>query len=105
MFSFSDDLTLVHHEDPIHVTHRRETMSDDDSRSPNGGILHCFLDQHLVYCIEARGCFVENEDPRIFDECSGNADALAFSSGESYAILADPGIPLVRETVVEPVDA
>ncbi|MNG33192.1 hypothetical protein D3C84_1193890 [compost metagenome] len=51
----------------------------------------------LRFRIERRGRFVENNQPRIFENDAGDRDALLLPAGQLYAPLANRSIISIRE--------
>ncbi|MNC76678.1 hypothetical protein D3C75_1284480 [compost metagenome] len=46
--------------------------------------------------IERRGGFVENQQRSIFQQGTGNRQALALTAGQQYAVFPDLGIQALR---------
>ena len=59
------------------------------------------LNQRLAFAIEARGRLVENENPRIGQNRSGDRDALPLSARQSDAALADDRVVVFLERLDE----
>src|ERR1700685_477774 len=64
-------------------------MRNHKHRAAAHQIMQGGLHQSLRLTIQRGGGFVQNQDRRIFQDGARNRDALAFSSGETYATLAN----------------
>ena len=91
------DPAVVEHDDVVRERDRRESVSDDDRRSSAHDLAQPGSDLRLRGRVDRRGCVIEDEDPRIDQERTGDRDALALSSGEGDAALADDGLVAVWE--------
>ena len=101
MVAAFDDVAVVEYDDLVGVANGREAVGDDDA----GASLHEFgeglLDGLLAFGVEGGGGFVENEDGRVFEHGSCYAEALALSSAEGDAAVADGGLVAEGEGVDE----
>ena len=57
----------------------------------------CLLNGSFVLHIQAGGGFVQQNDGRILQKSTGDGNALTLAAGKGAAILADVGVPLVRQ--------
>lgn len=83
-------------------------MGDDEGCSAFGELLQRLLDVLFGFGVQGRGGFVEEDDPRIFQDCTGDGNALFLASGETETAFADFGAVLVGEGhdfVVDPSSA
>ena len=64
-------------------------MSDDDGGAPLEQLEQGILDYELGIGVDTRRGLVQDEDTRIGDESSGQADELPFSHRELLATLAN----------------
>jgi hypothetical protein len=76
-----DNLAKLQHHDAVEVTHRRQPVSDGDHRTPEHEATQRFADCFLRLTIECGGRLVEQEQRRIFEECTCYGDALALTAG------------------------
>src|SRR5262249_9635745 len=60
-----DDLAVLEHEDLIGAADRREPVRDDEGGAAGAQRFQAVLNHRLALAVEARGRFVENQDPRI----------------------------------------
>src|SRR6476620_9960686 len=91
----------VEHEDLIGAENGRETMRDDECRTPVPQRVQPFLDQRLALAVQARRRFVEQEDRGICEKCPRDRDTLALSSRQLHATLADYGLVAVGHSLDE----
>ena len=81
-----DDLSLVHHRDPVRdVTHDRQVVGDEDVRQSELllQVLHQVHDLCLNRDVERADRFIGNEDFRVGGQRTGDADALSLPAGEA----------------------
>ena len=83
------DLSVVEHTDLIGILDRTQTVGDGHRGTRLHQTLQGILYQALALGVEGRGGFVEDEDRRILQDGTGDADALALSARESSATIAD----------------
>ena len=55
------------------------------------------LNGGFVFHIQAGGGFVQQNDGRVLQKSTGDGNALTFAAGKLAAVLADVGVPLVRQ--------
>ena len=86
------DLTFMKHADFIGMADGRETVGNGDGRT----ILHQFFKRILYHAfafgIEGGSRFVQDKDWWILQDSTGNADALALSTGEFSSAVANHGV-------------
>ena len=81
MRAFLDDLSLIQHQDPVHLCDRRKTVGD----CYDGFALHHpverFLDRGFDFGIQRRCRFVQKQDRRILQDDARQSHALALAAG------------------------
>src|SRR5262245_43136071 len=92
-----DDLAISQVNDHIGIPHRGNAMRDEQS----GPSLHkppqfpqYVLFSLYVYTGES---VVENQNRRVFDDCSGESGPLFLAAGQTNTALADDGLELMAE--------
>jgi len=85
------DPAIGQNEDSVGAPNGGQTVGDDNRRTPFHQVLQCLLNQRFRFGIQRRGCFIQNQDRRIFQQCPRDRDALALASGEPQAAFADSG--------------
>src|SRR5580658_3136732 len=86
------DATAVEDDDQIGVPDGAEAMGYHKSRSSRQKLFQRALHQLLAFGVEIAGRFVENQDLRIGQNGSGDAQPLPLPAGEAEAALADHGV-------------
>jgi hypothetical protein len=89
MRALLDDAAVVEHQDAVAFEHRGKTMRDHDRRAPLHQAVERRLHQGLALGVERRGRFVKQEQRRVTQDCARDSYALALSTGERDATLAD----------------
>ena len=69
-----DDLPLVQDHDAVGVPDGREAVGDDYGRAPPEKLVERPLDQHLRVGVDVGRRLVEQQHPRVRDQCAGEAD-------------------------------
>ena len=67
-------------------------MGDDYGGTPYHESIKGFSDGCFAYGVEVRCGFVEDEDWSVFEDGSGDCDALSLTAGELHAALAYEGV-------------
>ena len=79
MFADFRDAAAVEDDDLVGAADCGEAMGDDD----DGAVLHqslqCLLDEDFGFGVEVRCRFVKDEDRCVFEERSGDGEALALA--------------------------
>jgi hypothetical protein len=78
-----DHRTLVHDDNTVGANDTRETVRNDERRTTDHQALQGFLNEGFILRIDARQGFVEEEDGGILEQCTGNRQTLALSTGET----------------------
>ena len=81
-FAFFNDQNL------FSVLDGRKPVGDDDEHLVVNESRKCLLDFSFVFGVGVSGCFVQDDDVCVFENCTCNRDALAFASGEPVASIA-----------------
>jgi len=79
---------VLHHEDLVRAANRREAVRDDDRGPAAQEPVECALDQDLGGAVDVRRRLVEDQDPRVREERTGDRDQLALARREPGAALA-----------------
>ena len=85
------------HHDFVRTGYGAHPVGDDK----NGFVFYepgkCLLNGSFVLHVQTGGGLVQQNDGRILQEGAGNGNALTLAAGKGAAILADVGVPLVRQ--------
>ena len=92
-----DDLALVQHDDLVRVQNRAHPLGDDQRRSALHQHVQRLADLRLRLGIDGGGEVVENQDPRVEQECPRDGNTLLLAARERDTALADAGLVAVRE--------
>src|SRR5712691_227686 len=87
-----DEPAALDRHDAVAPSHRRQPVRDDEHRAAFGDLLHVLLDDPFALVVERARGFVEDQDPRIAEQCASDGDALALSARETGASLAHDGV-------------
>ena len=83
------DAPFMEHTDLVCVLDGTQAVGDGYRRTGLHQTFESILYQSLALRVEGRGGFVEDEDGRVLQDGTGNADALALSAAEASAAVAD----------------
>ena len=72
----------MNHGYDVRVIDGRETVSNDNGRSPLPCFVESFLDDFLTLRIESRGGFIKEEDLGVSDESSCDGNSLFLSTAQ-----------------------
>ncbi len=61
--------------------------------------VECLLNTTLRFCVKRRGCFVENQDGRIFQQCATDCYSLALPAGQQYTPVSHDCVEAIRQFV------
>src|SRR5690606_4516227 len=94
-----DDTALVEDQDQVGILHGRDPVANDHDRTP--AIVSPQVPENVPFRVgvDGRQGVVENEDPRVANEGSGNRRALLLAPRKGNATLADGRIEAVREVL------
>ena len=97
------DATVVHDENHVGFLHRGHTLGDDDLRGVGNLMMECGTNQLIGFGVD-RGCgIVEDQDFRLFQQRTRNAQTLALAAGNVGTALFDVRIVLIGEFLNEAV--
>ena len=82
-----------------------KTVRDGDGRALAGKLRQRFLDLLFSFGIERSGCFVEDEELRIVEQCTRDGDTLFFTARKRVTFFTDPCVVTVNKTDDEAVRA
>src|SRR5205807_3822214 len=97
MTAFFDKAAAIEDENTIHMAQRREPVRNDEGRSSPRQLLQGLPNLDLGFGIDVGRGLVEDDDWWIFQEDSGDRDALLLPDGKFHASLADPGFVLLGQ--------
>ena len=83
------DAAAFEDEDLVGVADGGEAVGDDEARAVFHQMVEGFLDETLGGGVNTGGGFVEDEDRRVFQEGTGDGEALFFAYAEFHATLAE----------------
>ena len=90
------DATRQHHH-LIRTSYGAHPVGDDKDGFVFYEPRKSLLNGSFVLHVQAGGGLVQQNDGRILQEGTGDGDALTLAAGKSAAVLADVGVPLVRQ--------
>jgi len=67
-----DDAALIHDGNAIRIHDRRKTVRDDNRRAALHQTLKGSLDQTFILRIQSTGRFVQQQDRRVPQDCTGD---------------------------------
>ena len=73
------DTTALHDDNTIAVTHRAQTMGDDEHRPAPADRAHVVPDDTFGFVVQGTGRLVQNQDPGIGQQGPRDGDAKSFS--------------------------
>ena len=68
MIALFDDMPLIHDNDPVGRSDRRQTVSDDKGRAILHQFFECVLDQLLALRIQRRCGFIQQQYRRVAEQ-------------------------------------
>ena len=90
-----NDTALVEHTNEVGMADGGEAVGDGDG----GAVLHQsfqgLLHKALTLRVEGAGGFIQNEDRRILQDSTGDADALTLTATETATTVADVSVVAV----------
>ena len=89
MLAFLNDFPAVNHHDAVHLHNSGKAVRDHDGSAMLHELFHRDLDIHFAFAVQGRGRFVQNQDGRVPQKRPRDCHALALSSRELDAALAD----------------
>ena len=90
------DVSAVYHDDLIGPHDRCQTMGDNEHCAPFNQVGERLLQHKLRFGIELGRGLVENQDRWVFEQGTGDGDALALPTGEFDPALADDALVAVE---------
>ena len=79
MISSFNDSTVIKNYDGIWIPDGGKPVCDYEYSSSFHQGIHTILDNHFCSCIDGWCSFIENQDRRVCNSCSGNGEKLALS--------------------------
>ena len=87
-----NDVALVHDNDFVGMTYRGQPVGDDNAGATLHELVKGVLYGLFALGVECAGSLVEDEDGRIFQYRTGDAEALALSTAEVESAVTDGGV-------------
>src|SRR5208283_1920297 len=87
-----DHLTAMEHQNLISMPHCREPVRNYETCPTEQQAIQSFLDLALRLGVDARGCFIQDQQRRILQYCPSNRYALFLSDAQADAALADRSV-------------
>ena len=91
------DRAVLHHQDRVRRTDRRETVGDHDGGTAFQRGAQRLLDGGLIGRVQRGGGLVEDDHPRLGDQQAGDRQALPLAAGEPVAALPHHGVQPVGQ--------
>ena len=91
MVAALDDMTLVDHQDLVRLLYGGEAVGDHQGGARLAQLVDGRLDVAFGLGIQGRGGLVQQQYRGVTQQGAGDGDALALTTGEGGAILADAG--------------
>lgn len=92
------------HDDLIGTGDGAHPVCDDQNRFIGDQAGECGLNQRLILDVERGGCFIQQDDRCILEECARDRDALPFAARKLAAVFADQAVPLLRQLFCKFID-
>src|SRR5208283_3232795 len=92
-----DDLTPAQDDDPIGLSHGRESVSDNEGSPAGGQRFQSLHDKGFRLGVNRGGRLIENQNRRVSQNSAGNSDALPLSLGHGCALLTHYGVIFIRK--------
>ena len=89
MCSLLYDFSMVQNQNAVRIHDGAQPMCNYKAGASLHQFIHRFLDQHLRPGIHIGGCFVQNQQRAVHQQCPGNGQQLALPTGQIYGILTD----------------
>src|SRR6266508_376404 len=83
------DSSILEDDYPVRVHYRRKSVRDDYYGPVSQHSSHGILNEGFRLRVHVRSGLVQYEYPRIFEECTGDGNALPLTHRESNSSLAD----------------
>ncbi len=92
-----DDAAVVEHDDLIRMHDGRETMRDHDDRALMRETRERTLDRRLGFVVDGARGFVEQQHRRVLEQGTCDRQALALTTRQLHAALADARVVALRQ--------
>src|SRR4051794_13909422 len=86
------DVAVLEDDDLVGVADGGEAVGDDEGGAAGHEVVEGVEEESLAFAVEGAGGFVQDEHGGVFEEGSGDGDALAFAAGEGGAPFAHDGV-------------
>ena len=97
-----DDAPLLHHHDLIGMAHGAEAMGNHQGGSGSGDPIQGPLNGGLGFVVDGGCGFIEHQHRGIFQDGSGQGNALALPTGQPLAPLSHHGVVALRQGFNKP---
>ncbi|KAL3661086.1 hypothetical protein V7S43_013695 [Phytophthora oleae] len=93
------DLAAAHHTNLVRLADRRQSMSNDDRRTPlqRHHLVQSFLHHLLALRVQGTRGFVQQQDVRVLQDGTSDGDTLLLTTRQLLTLHTDLGIVAVRE--------
>ena len=95
------DAAGIHHQNHVGFLHGGHALGDDDLRGVRNLVVERGTDQLVRLGIDGAGRIVENQNLRLLQQRTGDAQALALSAGHIGTALLDVRVVLIGEFLNE----
>src|SRR5690625_684107 len=97
MRSLFHDAAAVQHQNSFGILDGGQAVGDGQGGTARADLIEGAENRVLGARIERRSGFVENQDGRVFQQYTGDGDALFFTAGELQTALAHHGVETLRQ--------
>ena len=80
MAALLNDVTGFHHDNPVCLHDRRQSVSDDQTRSPYHRAFKGLLHKLFILRVKSARRFVQKQDGCVTYKCTRNREPLALTS-------------------------
>ena len=95
------DAAALHDEDAVGVLDGGHTLRDDDLRGLRDEVAEALTNQGVGLRVDRGGGVVEDQNLRLLQDRTGDAETLLLTTGDVGTALGDEGVVLVREGLDE----
>ena len=84
---------VLQHHDLIRAGNGAHPMSNDENSFVPDEAGKRFLNRRFIFNVQTGSCLVQQNDWRVFQEGTGDGNALPLAAGKLAVVLADVGVP------------
>lgn len=96
--------SLVHHEDPVRVDDRRQSVRNNDDRTILANVPQFLLDEVVGLQVDVRRGLIEHEYLGLSDDGSGKAEELLLSHREDVVIVRNHGLQAILAVLLDVIE-